>query len=171
MPGIRIFSIVTKDSLAKLYPFLIFFFLLTARAGAQTPADSIPSRDTVAIRESTKDTAAPVIRHKRETRHTVPDSLMHRRPDSLKQGNSVMYTDSLRFSNSHPQNQDFPSDWMALLKSNSVLNCSGKAVRVREEKYEARSYDGLFYLLVGMLFFFAIVKLAFGKYPVSYTHL
>ncbi len=150
--------------MAKLYPFLIFFSLLTARAAAQTPTDSIPSRDTAAIRENTKDTAAAIVPHKREMHRKVPDSLMHRRGDSLKQGNAVMNTDSLRFSNSHPQNQDFPSDWMALLKSNSVLNCSGKAVRVREEEYEARSYDGLFYLLVGMLFFFAIVKLSFGKY-------
>jgi hypothetical protein len=53
---------------------------------------------------------------------------------------------------------------MALLASNAYLNFPGKPVRVREEKYQVKSYDALFYLLVGMLFFFAIVKLAFGRY-------
>ena len=57
-----------------------------------------------------------------------------------------------------------PVEWTDLLKSNAYLNFTDKPVRIREEKYQVRSYDALFYLLVGMLFFFAIVKLAFGKY-------
>ncbi len=35
---------------------------------------------------------------------------------------------------------------------------------MRSERYEPVSYDGMFYLLVVLLFYFAIVKLFFAKY-------
>ncbi|MFI5124544.1 MAG: DUF4271 domain-containing protein [Chitinophagales bacterium] len=150
--------------MAKLYPFLFLFLLPAVRAASQTPADSIPSRDTVAIRDQVKDTATPVIKHKKEIPKPGSDTLMHRHPDTLREKILPVYTDSLRFSNSNPRTPGFPADWMGMLKSNAYLNFSGKPIRRGEEKYQSGSYDGLFYLLVGMLFFFAIVKLVFGKY-------
>lgn len=53
---------------------------------------------------------------------------------------------------------------MDLLKSFPFLNFSGNAVRIRQDQYEAKSYDGIFYMLVGLLFLFAIIKLVFGRY-------
>jgi hypothetical protein len=110
--------------------------MLATQAAAQTPGDSIPSGDTAG--------------------NTGQDTLLTR--------NVITYTDSLRFSNTRPRLQNMPFEWMDLLKSNAYLNFSGNPFRITEDKYEARSYDGLFYLLVGMLFFFAIIKLVFGKY-------
>ncbi|MDP4251173.1 MAG: DUF4271 domain-containing protein [Bacteroidota bacterium] len=152
--------------MAKLYPLLFCFLLLATRAVSQTPADSIPSRDTAAIRGPVKDTAAPVVKQKREIPKPVPDTLAHHHhPDTLSERTIPVYTDSLRFSNKNPRRPDFPSDWMGVLKSIAWFNFSGgKTLSIREEQYQSKSYDGFFYLLVGMLFFFAIVKLVFGKY-------
>ncbi len=44
------------------------------------------------------------------------------------------------------------------------FNFNGRAIHVRADKYEPVSYDGMFYLLLGMLFYFAIVRLFFAKY-------
>ncbi len=150
--------------MAKRYPFLFFLLMLATLAAAQTPGDSIPSKDSVAVRNIGQDTTAAVVIPKRRIPKTLSDSVVHQHPDSLHNAKTVSYTDSLRFSNVKPGVTNMAVEWMGLLKSNPDLNFLGNPVIVKEEKYEARSYDGLFYLLVGMLFFFAIVKLVFGKY-------
>ncbi len=53
---------------------------------------------------------------------------------------------------------------MQLLATDPFFNFAGKARRVRDINHHSESYDGLFYLLVALLFFFAIVKLFYGKY-------
>ena len=53
---------------------------------------------------------------------------------------------------------------MDLLNEQKYFNFTGTAIHMRSEKYEPVSYDAMFYLLVVMLFYFAVVKLFFGKY-------
>ncbi len=108
------------------------------------------------------DSAVQVVKPKRKVPKALADSLIHPHGDSLQQYKASGLTDSLRFSNT--KTREWPVQWMDLLKSFPYLNFSGSAVRIRQELYEAKSYDGIFYLMVGMLFFFAIVKLVFGKY-------
>ena len=190
--------------MTKLYPVLLFFFMLASGAVAQTPADNPAKRDSVIADRHIADTLKPGGgRLKRKIPNTRADSVgIHRafadsgrtrkvfadsggirrafadsgrirrasadsgriRKNIADSGRAVFFTDSLRYSNTNPGLRSMPGEWMALLASNAYLNFPGKPVRVREEKYQVKSYDALFYLLVGMLFFFAIVKLAFGRY-------
>jgi hypothetical protein len=77
----------------------------------------------------------------------------------------VFQTDTLHFSAKKPTDfSHLPINWMDILKTQLFFNFLGKPVHVRAEKYERESYDVMFYLLIGMLFYFAIVKLFFGKY-------
>jgi hypothetical protein len=77
----------------------------------------------------------------------------------------VYHTDTLRFSQRKPTDYSrLNTDWSALLKSHPYYNFFGKGVHAGTELYERDSYDMMFYLLVLMLFYFAVVKLFFGKY-------
>lgn len=77
----------------------------------------------------------------------------------------VYYTDSIRFSATKPA--DFSHMALSvpeLLESQAFFNLSGKAAHVRAERYEPSSYDGMFYVLMGILFYFAVFRLFFAKY-------
>ncbi len=114
------------------------------------------------MHENIPDTTVRVVRPKRRVPKALPDSLIHPHADSIQQNKLSALTDSLRFSNT--KTQEWPDQWMDMLKSFPFLNFSANAVRIRQELYQSKSNDGIFYLMVGMLFFFAIVKLVFGKY-------
>ncbi len=59
---------------------------------------------------------------------------------------------------------NLPLSWMNLLQAQVYFNFLGRPIHIRSELYEPESFDGMFYFLVGMLFYFAIVKLFFAKY-------
>ncbi len=81
--------------------------------------------------------------------------------DSVK----VYYTDSVRFSALKPVDYShLPESWLEILQAQAFFNFTGKAIHVRSERYEPVSYDGMFYLLVVLLFYFAIIRLFFAKY-------
>ena len=149
--------------MAKLYPFLCFFLLQAVIASAQTPGDSIPIKENIAVHDSVPaDTTVRVVKPKQKIPKPIVDTLMFPTQDSLQQTWVATLADSVRFSS--PKTKDWPVHWMDLLKSFPFLNFSGNAVRIRQDQYEAKSYDGIFYMLVGLLFLFAIIKLVFGRY-------
>lgn len=85
----------------------------------------------------------------------------HLNTDSIR----LYITDSLRYSSKKPEDfHNMPVFKKDLLEKHAFFNFSGKPVHIRAERFEALSYDGLFYLLLGMLFYFAIIKLFFAKY-------
>ena len=119
---------------------------------AQSTPDSSKQADTIPARIMQTDTAIlkPVIRK--------PAKLP---VDTI----AVFYTDTLRFSVKKPADYNhLPISWTDLLKSQTFFNFFGEPVHARSEKYERESYDTMFYLLMLMLFYFAVVKLFFGKY-------
>ena len=134
---------------AALFLFILFQVILVR---AQSTADSGRVADTSSIKPVLNDTAL--------TRPLI------RKPVKAFVDTVVLYhTDSLRFSEKKPADFSHLSlNWMDLLKTQAFFNFSGKPVHVPSEKYEHASYDLMFYLLVGMLFYFAIVKLFFSKY-------
>jgi hypothetical protein len=143
---------VTIDPLAKRAALLFFILFQMFRAGAQTTTDSSRLADSSVARPLTSDTlpAKPLIR--KPVKIIVDTPLMH-------------YTDSLRFSATKPPDfSQLPISQIELLQSQPFFNFNGKAVHVRAERYEPSSFEGMFYLLVVMLFYFAVVKLFFGKY-------
>ena len=141
--------------------FLILFQICLARA--QTTSDSVRMMDTIPKKEVlpivqtrvkplSKDLTGMGTLVKKQVK-TVTDSLL------------VSRTDSLRFSSKKPVDfSQLPLTGMDLLAAQIYFNFLGKPVHVRAERYEGVSYDGIFYLLVLMLFYFAIVKLFFAKY-------
>jgi hypothetical protein len=148
----------TIHPLAKRAALFLFLCFQICLVRAQTGSDSSRATDTVAIRS--KDTAekkppeaAPVVREFKKPVKNPADSLV------------LIQTDTLHFSAVKPVDfSHLPVQWMDLLEGQPYFNFLGKAVHVKAEKYEPVSYDGMFYLLMGMLFYFAIVKLFFAKY-------
>jgi len=132
---------------------LLFFILFQVfRAGAQTTTDSSRLADS--------SVAGPV------TSDTLPAKPLTRKPVKTVIDTPIMYyTDSLRFSATKPPDfSHLPISPIELLKSQPFFNFNGKAVHIRAERYEPSSFEGMFYLLVAMLFYFAVVKLFFGRY-------
>jgi hypothetical protein len=134
---------------AALLPFVLFFFLL---AKGQNIPDSVRKTDTLAasVKAPADTSVAPVIR---KTVRIRPDTPV------------VYHTDSLRFS--AKRTTDFsrlPVAWMVILESQPHFNFTGKALHVTSERYEPESRDLTFYLLVALLFYFALVRFFFGKY-------
>ncbi len=77
----------------------------------------------------------------------------------------VFHTDSLRFSEKKPIDLgELPLSWKELLRSEKSFNFLGKPVRIKADLYEPESFEGMFYFMVGLLFYFAIIKLFFAKY-------
>ncbi len=138
--------------MAKRAALILYILFQIGLCKAQSTADSSRIADTIAIGAPQKDTTQdkPVIR---KPIKKLTDSVL------------FYYTDSLRFSAVKPADfSHLPVEWMDLLRSQAFFNLLGKSIHIRSERYERVSYDGMFYLLLGMLFYFAIIKLFFGKY-------
>ncbi len=119
---------------------------------AQSTPDSTNLKDTVPAKTKQNDTAIlrPAVRKPTK----IPADTV-----------AVFRTDTLRYSAKKPADyKHLPVDWSDLLRSQSFFNFFGEAVHMRSEKFERESYDSMFYLLMLMLFYFAVVKLFFGKY-------
>jgi hypothetical protein len=131
--------------------FLIFCFQIIL-VRAQSTSDSSGQADTLKVPNPPSDT----VKERAVVRKTVKISR-----DSV----ITYYTDTLRFSAVKPMDYDhLPLSWMEVLDDQVFFNFSGKPVRVRSDRYQPVSYDGMFYLLIILLFYFAIIKLFFGKY-------
>ncbi len=142
---------LTLQILAKRTAFLLFLLLQLGLLKAQS-TDSLHQTDTGSIKPLSGDTTAkkPVVKKQVKT---AVDSVI------------VYHTDSIRYSEKRPVDfSNLPVGWMELLGDQKYFNFSGKPLHVRSERYEPVSFEGMFYLMVGLLFYFAIVKLFFSKY-------
>jgi hypothetical protein len=138
--------------LAKRVVLLFFIFFRIIHAGAQTTADSSRLADTTVVKPAKTDTSAikPVVK---KTTRVQADTVV------------IFYTDSLRYSAKKPVDfSHLPVSQDDLLVSQPNFNFKGKALHVRSERFERNSYDAMFYLLLGMLFYFALVRMFFSKY-------
>jgi hypothetical protein len=144
---------VIIDPLLKRAALFLFLFFQISLIRAQSTSDSLPASDTGSLKTDAKDTnivAQPVIKKPVKAN---PDSII------------VYHTDSLRFSEKKPADlTGLPCAWRALLERQPYFNFLGKPVHVKSEQFHRISYEGMFYLLILMLFYFAIVKLFFTKY-------
>jgi hypothetical protein len=143
----------TIDPLAKRVALVFFILLQMFCAGAQSTTDSSHLVDSPAIHVVKVADSSPVKPVIRKTLKINVDSPV------------VYHTDSLRFSAIKPVDlSGLPLTPEALLRSHPYFNFYGKALHVQSLLFERTSNEGMFYLLVGMLFFFAIFKLFFDKY-------
>jgi hypothetical protein len=143
---------VTIDPLTKRAALLFFILFQVFRAGAQTTTDSSRLTDSSVARPINSD-SLPV------------KPIFHKPVKTIVDTPVRYYTDSLRYSATKPRDfSRLPISQIELLQSQPFFNFYGKAVHIRSERYEPASSEGMFYLLVAMLFYFAVVKLFFGKY-------
>ena len=136
----------------KFYSTLIILVLCLPSLLAQTEVDStIPARDTVIPKP------APV------RRIAVP-----RIPDTVA---SAVIVDSLPKSPLIPFNNEF--DWVTNLKKylseHPYFNFTGKAVARPEISKVWQNHDLMFYVLLGLFFYFALIKTLFSKYVNNLT--
>jgi Domain of unknown function (DUF4271) len=138
--------------LLKRAALFLFIFIQINNLCAQNRVDSAGTADTLAkaINPGDSMSAKPVTR---KAVKAVTDSVL------------VYQTDSLRYSSVKPADfSRLPVGWMEMLNAQPQFNFTGRGMHIRNERYEPRSYDGLFYLLVLLLFYFAVIKLFFAKY-------
>ncbi|HTL07902.1 MAG TPA: DUF4271 domain-containing protein [Chitinophagaceae bacterium] len=64
-----------------------------------------------------------------------------------------------------------PLRYKEVIRVNALYNFEGQPLMRREEERAPGGKDALFYLLTGLLFFFALIKLLFGKYLGNLTGL
>jgi hypothetical protein len=116
-------------------------------AGIHHSADSIPPQKPKLIRK-------PGSQKKSDSAFFQPSNgslLPGTRKDSLIRGNGVAGTDHV-------------SLFKSVLRSNSYFNFAGLAFVELMERHIPDSKDTLFYLLVGILFYFALIRIFFEKY-------
>jgi hypothetical protein len=138
--------------LAKLTALFLFILFQINLVRSQSVPDSSRVNDTASLKTDLHDSgrARPGIR---KLAKEVIDTVV------------VYHTDTLRFNARKPMDfSHLPVDWMDLLKAQGFFNLLGEPVHIRSERYEPVSYDAMFYLLLLMLFYFAVVKLFFSKY-------
>ena len=147
------------DPLAKRAALFLFILFQINLARAQTTGDSSRLADSLNGKPVATHTG-PVIQD------TVLNKPVHRKQVKVTVDTvGVYHTDSLRFSAIKPEDfSHLPVTRADLLKTQTYFNFTGKAVHIHALRHEPVSYDGMFYLLVGMLFYFAIVKLFFARY-------
>jgi hypothetical protein len=143
---------LTFHHLTKRAALFLFILFQVSLVSAQSTADSSRRTDTLSTKPESGDSAIkkPVIR---KPIKAVVDSVV------------IFHTDSIRFSERKPVDlSNLPLSQRDLLRTQEFFNFLGKPIHVRNELYEAESFDGMFYFMLGLLFYFAIVKLFFAKY-------
>jgi hypothetical protein len=144
-----------------------------APSGGRTRDSTRPVRIRTKPANPTASPAQPV--HKDSVAHR--DSVVRRNTalpassapakDSVVPGSNTVPVISTAAGNSsaggsHGLRQD--SLWKATLSSDPFFNFAGKPVVESEVIHRPDSRDGLFYLLLGILFYFALVRVFYEKY-------
>jgi hypothetical protein len=177
---------VTKLSLL-LFLYLLCFLNLSAQTDSTTPRpptpaertqdtaasrlvrpSSVPGRDSV-LRHDTATRHRSLARHDTAARHTIAaghDSTIRSnavvRPDSSARHDTLASTGALSLpKDKGPESSIF---WKAVLTASPLFNFTGKPVQQPFEIHRSNSKDSLFYLLLGILFYFALVRIFFEKY-------
>ncbi|MBN8855574.1 MAG: hypothetical protein BGO55_28185 [Sphingobacteriales bacterium 50-39] len=165
-----------------LLPCLLFFGNLFAQVDSTTSVRSVQDTTVVHPMKVRSDSAIRADSIARAIRRHRRDSL---RRDSLRRDTLARH-DSARASVRHdsvvpaaqpvtvaspvtpaPVKEQGPPAmvyWMRVLSINPYFNFFGKWVPQPFEPHKVDSKDSLFYLLVGILFYFALIRIFFEKY-------
>lgn len=165
-----------------LFLCLLCFRNLSAQTDSTSPRTTVPAeraQDTTipAPRPHTTQRRDSTLRHDSIARHnSVPRHDSASRRDSLRRDSSARQAAVIR-PDSSVRIDSLPSTaaainkgptalsfWRAVLSANPFFNFTGQPVRQLFEIHRANSKDSLFYLLLGILFYFALVRIFFEKY-------
>ncbi len=152
-----------------LLPLFLFLFFYNI-SPAQTP-DSGANKDTVP-----PDTASiqpqPIIPKDTTPKDTVNKVAIRKpriRKDSTFKKDSAaiigaIKKDSLIVPQEIPYTRTKAFSFRDVLLAHPYYNFLGHPISAPEQIHQAKSYDSIFYLLVGILFYFALVRVFFRKY-------
>ncbi|PWT75171.1 MAG: hypothetical protein C5B59_09570 [Bacteroidetes bacterium] len=169
------FSYMNPSTSRRIIGLLLLLFFCFP-SFAQTVGDSTADKDTVAKSEIVQAPASisdsvkkpivikkrPVVR-KDSTLVVLKDSSSPEIKYSSRNPN-VTPRDSLPFRLERITGWNAGGNSAKTLEDNLDFNFLGKPVKQYEQVHRGQSFEGLFYLLIGVLFYFALVKLVFAKY-------
>ena len=115
---------------------------------------SIQSQSIVDSTIPKKDSSVPIVHKKRIRARPVPDTL-----NKIKTGDSLIIP-----SVSIPVSKNWMDDLKHILSEHPYFNFSGKAITRPEIKRVDQNNDLIFYLLLALFFYFALIKTLFSKY-------
>ncbi|HVV04450.1 MAG TPA: DUF4271 domain-containing protein [Puia sp.] len=167
-----------------LLPCLLFFSHLFAQVDSAAPVRSVEDTTVVHPKKVRSDSAiradsiAKVFRrHRRDSlrrdslrrdtlaRHDSAAKAVSVRHDSVvPAAQSVLSASPVNPSPIRDQGPPAMAYWMRALSINPYFNFFGKWASQPFEPHKPDSKDSLFYLLVGILFYFALVRIFFEKY-------
>jgi Domain of unknown function (DUF4271) len=166
----------------KVTKFLVLFFLSlyfftgsfaqTAQDTANGKKDSIPLKLHLPINDSLPgDSSAYHLVIKKRPKPAKKDSSLTARKDSITAWkalvlkNASQLADSVSGGNEKSGPKDLVSGYQRkVLAKNPYFNFTGKPMTELMEIRQSRSSDALFYFLLGILFYFSLIRLLFGKY-------
>lgn len=128
-------------------------------AAADTALARIPARKPGHLKKSDSAAAA-------RKSGPSPVSVSGIRKDSVfpQSGTVSLSVDTLLAASKGIKGADLPALFRSVLKSNPWFNFTGKAFVREMQRHNPDSKDILFYLLLGVLFYFALVRIFFEKY-------
>jgi hypothetical protein len=165
-----------------LLPCLFFFSRLDAQTDSTRPpaAPPVQGQDTTviplpqhAVRKH-DSTARPFSRRDSLRR----DSINHHRRDSVARARMAAAADSVAHAGARPDSFVRPAPpapnrgngppaldfWEKVLAANPFFNFTGQPVVEIFEVHRPNSKDSLFYLILAILFYFALIRIFFEKY-------
>jgi Domain of unknown function (DUF4271) len=124
---------------------------------AQTDSNTVIVKDSVPLKPvfGPKDSTQRVIPQKKLALHVKKDSMLSFPADS---------TVSKRAGTPAAKDPGLALGFRKMLLGNIFFNFLGLPFTEKEELHRVKSFDSLFYLLAAILFYFALVRVVFGKY-------
>ena len=137
------------------YIFYFIFLLFAHLLEAQTPATDSP----VIKRQANPDTT--IIKHRPKPVKKDSTLIKHHLADSIL---TSIDTFTVATQDSAFHNAGKRLSYRAILKMNPWFNFFGTPQNLVANEYRPVGKEALFYILTGLLFFFALVRLLFNKY-------
>ena len=138
----------------------ILFLLVVHPCSAQvSPDSSSAQKDSVPI-------VKRVLSSQDSTQHDSTRKISRKKVVVPKKADSVypVQTDTVQPTIVESKSEDILLLFRKVLAANPYFNFLGKPLLAYEEIHQASSFSELFYFLIGLLFFFSLIKLFFGKY-------
>lgn len=164
--------LVKKIVLLVFYCILLFQFSIAQTQGDSTvrqPDTVIPEPQATTVKKDTSIRKAPVIRKKTDTSAKPASPSTTVINDSLAK-DTIAPPVTLLPEDSHPVENTFEG-YQAALRNHPYYQFKGKSRVLLLKQAGAKSTDGLFYFLFGLLFYYAIIRIFFYKYLHNITTL
>jgi hypothetical protein len=158
LPGI--FLQTQPQAVYKLLPILFCFFLISTVSFAQNvPDSSTQNKDTAQKDTTVIKPSYPVAKQDTTIKKQKKklDTLAQVRPGPI-------LTEAIDTQVSFPDASAVRERFQEILHKDSYFNFSGQPVRNNAEIKKPQGKEGIFYFMAGLLVYFGLIRLFFGRY-------